>query len=453
MREDSYLNQLQQDAINAQSKGELNHASKIYLKILTLEPNHLPAVINLGLISVQLNQIPLAISLFTRGKYLFPAPPHFAQSCLTLAKALKNYGYHAQATEWLRYILTIEPQCTEAQDLIDAIKLPPYLDTYAFDQEEQRWLKRYHPYEKGNFVYAIDIVGTCNLRCPSCPVGNMPNEIKPKGFMTLEVFEQILKKIKKESPSEVPDIWLFNWGEPLLHPQVADFVKLLNDYGWPSMISTNLNIKKGLEELIKSRPTSIKISLSGITDKTYPLTHAKGNVNLLKENLYQLKYLMKQHQSDGKPMTHIYAGFHLYKNNLSEAKQMREICEELGFGYTENAAIIQPVEKMMEILEDKPEPIDKTLIDNLLVHPKKLTWEIKTKRSGAYDCELRFNMMSINYDGSVGLCCSTYAQSNQLADNFLDHSHEDLQAMKYQQSFCKKCRGMNLDYSLCDVVT
>jgi hypothetical protein len=87
------------------------------------------------------------------------------------------------------------------------------------------------------------------------------------------------------------------------------------------------------------------------------------------------------------------------------------------------------------------------------VHPKKLTWEIKTKRSGAYDCELRFNMMSINYDGSVGLCCSTYAQSNQLADNFLDHSHEDLQAMKYQQSFCKKCRGMNLDYSLCDVVT
>jgi len=58
---------------------------------------------------------------------------------------------------------------------------------------------------KPNFyMYYIDIVGTCNLRCPSCPVGNyLPHDFmdlqRPKGFMKLALFEQILDKIKREN--------------------------------------------------------------------------------------------------------------------------------------------------------------------------------------------------------------------------------------------------------------
>ena len=51
-------------------------------------------------------------------------------------------------------------------------------------------------------IYNIDIAGTCNLRCPSCPVGNHDQQgygLKRKsGFMDIQMFEDILTKIGLE---------------------------------------------------------------------------------------------------------------------------------------------------------------------------------------------------------------------------------------------------------------
>ena len=48
-------------------------------------------------------------------------------------------------------------------------------------------------------------------------------------------------------------------------------------------------------------------------------------------------------------------------------------------------------------------------------------------------------MMTINYDGTVALCCGTYRAENMLGEGFLDASHEELQECKYQHEFCKAC--------------
>lgn len=452
MASQNHINQLLEEANLAHVLGDKSQISKIYLKILSIDPDCLPAIYNLALIAIESGQLSKAISLLTRGKHLNTPNDEFKKCCRTLVSGLIQHGYLAQAEEWLQYLMFHEPHSAEIQSLIKSLQIPSHIDKYVFDQAEQKWLKRYRPYEKDTFVYAIDVVGTCNLRCPSCPVGNMPNDPRPKGFMDVDLFKKILEKIKSESPTQNPEIWLFNWGEPLLHPNIAEIINLVNQFGYKSMISTNLNIKKNLEEVVQSKPTRIKISISGFSKNTYPKTHTKGDIELVKTNLYLLKSYMKKYQGDT-PTTNVYIGFHLYKNNFSEAQQVKELCAELGFGYAENAAIIQPVEKMMSILNDDDEAIDSSLVNNLLVHPKQLTFDIKNKRSGEYDCELRFNMMSINFDGSVGLCCSTYAQSNVLANNFLDHDHAKLQALKYRNDFCKSCRQMNLDYSLCDVIS
>ena len=39
----------------------------------------------------------------------------------------------------------------------------------------------------------IDIVGTCNLKCPSCPMGNSENNNYKKP-MPIDVFSSIIKK-------------------------------------------------------------------------------------------------------------------------------------------------------------------------------------------------------------------------------------------------------------------
>ena len=57
------------------------------------------------------------------------------------------------------------------------------------------------------FTYWIEIVGTCNLRCPTCPQGNfLDNELSvgrnPTGFMELTLYKQILEKIKADNISD-----------------------------------------------------------------------------------------------------------------------------------------------------------------------------------------------------------------------------------------------------------
>ena len=52
----------------------------------------------------------------------------------------------------------------------------------------------------------LDVVGSCNLKCPSCPVGNSENR-NSKKIMTLELLGKIVKKAKSEG---VTAIYLFN---------------------------------------------------------------------------------------------------------------------------------------------------------------------------------------------------------------------------------------------------
>lgn len=441
------------DAIKLQLGKELDGAINLYNRVLAVDPDNWIAISNLGVLLAKKGHFSAAIRLVLRLKFSHPSPGNFFEIYRELGVNLCLHGYKKHALEWLKFALSLKPNDAEVRRIVEEIEVPKYLNPFAYDFNQAKWLKRYAPYEKNNYIYAVDVVGTCNLRCPSCPVGNMPNDPRPKGFMSVELFREILQKIKKETPVENPEIWLFNWGEPLLHPNIKEIVEAIHELGWPVMISTNLNVKKGIDQLAQSIPTSIKISISGVTDKTYSITHERGNIDLVKNNLRLLRDCLDKYQShlSVDKRTRVYIGYHQYKDNLDEQKIAEKMAEELGFGFAANPAIIQPVEKMMAILEDEPNPLNENLVKKLLVHPKVLTQNIADKRSGNYDCELRFNMTSINHDGSVGLCCSTYSNANQIAPDFLKISHQELETKKYKNEFCKKCSAMSLNYSLCDI--
>lgn len=90
----------------------------------------------------------------------------------------------------------------------------------------------------------IEITNVCNLSCDFCPKTKRPAE-----FMKISAFENILKKIKGHSEH----IYFHVLGEPLLHPQLEDFLKLSNDYGFIVNITTNGTlIDKAKSVLIKS---------------------------------------------------------------------------------------------------------------------------------------------------------------------------------------------------------
>ncbi|MEN1728027.1 MAG: radical SAM protein, partial [Pseudomonadota bacterium] len=317
---------------------------------------------------------------------------------------------------------------------------PSWLAPEVFDPLQQRSLFRAAPREGNSYVYTIDVVGTCNLRCPSCPVGNQPDSRRKRGFMPFEQFSKIIDKIKAESPIESPEIWLFNWGEPLLHPELPAMISLLRQHGLSSFLSTNLNIKKGLEETIAAGPDTIKISLSGFSDETYSRTHTRGKLELLKANLYRLRELIDHHGVT----TQVWVGQHIYRHNQDDLQAMAALCRELEFDHRPIAAFYQPLEKLLDIAEGRM--IDESVLKLMLEHPAEYIPKIAGSRDSRFDCELRANQTVINHDGQVALCCSVYEPENLLGVDFLESPREEIEQRKYAHETCARCYRAGLAY-------
>lgn len=122
----------------------------------------------------------------------------------------------------------------------------------------------------------IDIVGACNLSCPSCPMGNSEN-LNFKKAMQLDMFRQIVEKAKREG---VRAIFLYNWTEPLVHPKIGEFIEIINAAGMNSGVSTNLNLAKNMEKALLAEPGFFRISLSGFYQETYAKGHVGGTSKL-----------------------------------------------------------------------------------------------------------------------------------------------------------------------------
>ncbi len=93
----------------------------------------------------------------------------------------------------------------------------------------------------------IEITNICNLNCEFCEPHSRVNR-----FMKIKEFDQILDKISNFSSY----IYLHVKGEPLLHPEVDEFIKLAHKKGFSINLTTNatllknhLNITKYLRQI------------------------------------------------------------------------------------------------------------------------------------------------------------------------------------------------------------
>jgi hypothetical protein len=82
-------------------------------------------------------------------------------------------------------------------------------------------------------VYQIEISNFCNLTCSYCP---HPAQTRVKGNMTWPTFEKAIELLIRCGQRTA---YLHNFGEPLLHPQIVDFVRHCTDRGVEASFFTN----------------------------------------------------------------------------------------------------------------------------------------------------------------------------------------------------------------------
>lgn len=99
----------------------------------------------------------------------------------------------------------------------------------------------------------IEITNVCNLNCSFCK-----KDTRKKQFMTTDEFKTILDKIKNHTNN----IYLHIKGEPLMHPELDNILKLSSDYNINVNITTNGRLIKDKISIINNNKIrQINISL------------------------------------------------------------------------------------------------------------------------------------------------------------------------------------------------
>lgn len=99
----------------------------------------------------------------------------------------------------------------------------------------------------------IEISNLCNLSCRFCP-----GTKRPKGRMDLERFSSILEKLKGYTEF----VYFHLMGEPLLHPDLPQFLDVAGKMGFKVILTTNGTLLESRKELLLSSPAVHKVNIS-----------------------------------------------------------------------------------------------------------------------------------------------------------------------------------------------
>lgn len=291
--------------------------------------------------------------------------------------------------------------------------------------------------EKPKYHFYIDVVGTCNLRCPSCPVGNSTDIANTRGVMSPFTLDRILEKATSEC--SVTNVGLFNWTEPLLHPRLDEMVRVVRKYSLPCAVSTNLNINKPerYRKLLEAGPNVLRISLSGLSQEKYGITHKGGLIDDVRRNLETLLRLKEETKSS----TRFALAFHRYLSNLDEENEVRSYCERMGMVFQPVNALMLPLEKVLAYCGEPSfatiNSVDEKVIANLALPLKQAL--ASAAQIETVSCQLLEQQVTLNCKGDALLCCAVYDEKKFSVGNYLENSLESIQALRRNYEVCSIC--------------
>ncbi len=275
------------------------------------------------------------------------------------------------------------------------------------------------------FEYNIDVVSRCNLACPSCPQGNTKARLE-RATMSIELLDEIL--VKAHTETRVVGVHLYNWTEPLLHPQLPLLIDIVHAHGDLVYLSANLNHAGRLLDVLNKEPHSIRISCSGFRQSVYEQTHTRGDIDTVKENMR----FIADNKSE---RTSVHMLWHKYRHNVDDGPLMEQFCLMLGFKFIPIEAYYMPLETVLDVWDSKqPFPA----LDSLL-HTSLYTHAGLCSNRSSEPCRLQTRQIAIDAAGFVMLCCAVYDPKKFTLGRYLDMSLNEIQKMRFSHNYCDSC--------------
>jgi MoaA/NifB/PqqE/SkfB family radical SAM enzyme len=234
----------------------------------------------------------------------------------------------------------------------------------------------------------IDITNRCMLKCPLCPSGQ--GKVVPKGTMTPDQLDRIMREVGPY----LYHVDLFNWGEPLLHPDLFTMLRIVRDAGVASVLSSTLSFPPSdrIDRLALEGPDRLVVSLDGATQAVHEKYRVGGRLDWALENVRRIQALKARH---GRQKPAMAITCHVTKFNEHQLPLLRELAQSLGIPIGLNPLCVNA---RNEAMFAKWLPSD----------PCYSCYDYDTRRHKSHTrgrCEWLWRTMVINWDGTVNPCC------------------------------------------------
>lgn len=263
----------------------------------------------------------------------------------------------------------------------------------------------------GPLIVQIDLTNKCNNRCIACwcrspflkDLAMSPEEIKQE-----IPFKKIEELVKEFNELGVREVYLTGGGEPFMHSNSMQVIKLIKKYGMRCAMSTNFTLlsKKMLRELVGLGVDEMNISIWAATAETYNKTHLGSEPNTffkLKENLKFLNEIKKVNHVS-KPFVNIHNV--LMNVNAHEFNEMIKFAFEVGADSVDFTPvdIIPKKTSFLQISKKQAKVLLKEISElDLLTNQLETTYQSKTKVKNIELLKIRLqNMIKYtSYDNIV----------------------------------------------------
>lgn len=272
-----------------------------------------------------------------------------------------------------------------------------------------------YPYE-----ILMDPTNLCGLQCTLCPTGQK-NPSRPKTVLKFEDAKKILDKLGKYATN----LYLTNWGEPLLNKDVFKIINYAHDKEKMFVyMSTTLNKidEKMVEQIAESSLDSLTVSLDGASQETCQ----KYQVGVEFDKVIdRVKRIAARKKALGKTTPRIEWRFIVFNHNEQEITKAKQTYKQLGFDSLELAGarcdmgkeIFMNLNQQFESVKDK---LPKNEKYSLYDYKKQ-----QKKRVLKDTCSFLWTQVTINSDGSVSPCCAVYNKAHDFG-NILEEGFDNI---------------------------
>ena len=287
----------------------------------------------------------------------------------------------------------------------------------------------------------IDITGGCNAKCPLCSTaretfGQRINFISTADFArTLDRLLDLGLAVRARST-----ISLFNWGEPILHPDLDGIVAALNARDLAISFSTNAS-KKTSFTVSTHGFREFTFSVPGWSQASYDKVHGLrfdrviANMEATLENLRATGFRAK-------PML----AFHVYQfNAFDEQDAARAWCRRNGVAFFPYYAYINDYRVAKAYRKGEMSPVEiGELSRSLFLH---YVDDLVARQPADWECPQWDTRLTLNHKSQVLLCCvvpDTHEAS--VLGSVFDLSRDEVLLRKRSSKECDDCLGCGVAY-------